>query len=87
VRPGWTDTTVRAGDTVIKRHLGADAPARHAAEIAALTRLPAAIPVPALLGTTTDMVTTRHVGGVPRQDLVAGGLPRPSRPAGSVIRR
>ncbi|GAB3846556.1 phosphotransferase family protein [Dactylosporangium cerinum] len=73
MRPGWTNLTVRAGDTVVKRYLGADAPARHAAEVSALTRLPAAIPTPALLRTTTDTVATRHVGGVPGQDLVAGG--------------
>lgn len=88
LRHGWANATVRDGDTVVKRFLGADAPARHAAEVAALTRLPAAIPTPALLGTTAGTVTTRHVGGVPGQALVAAGhAAAVLRACGALLRR
>ena len=70
LRHGYTNATVVAGRSVVKRYLGPDAPVRRGREIKALRLLAGRFPVPPLIEYDDSQVVLAFVAGVPGQEIL-----------------
>jgi aminoglycoside phosphotransferase (APT) family kinase protein len=69
----YTNHTFRHNDTVFKSYRGPDAAVRCRREAAALEKLSPYVPVPPLIATTVDTLTTQLISGVHGSDLLTRG--------------
>jgi tRNA A-37 threonylcarbamoyl transferase component Bud32 len=85
---GYTNATVGDDAKVIKTYAGPGAAVRSEREYTALTALAGRVPVPSVLGRTSETLTLAFVSGVHGQDLIAAGFAdRVLAACGSVLRR
>jgi aminoglycoside phosphotransferase (APT) family kinase protein len=73
MRHGYTNRTDRRGGTVRKTYDGPDAEGRCAAETRAITALRDVLPVPAVISTSSRVLTTAYVAGDHGQELIDAG--------------
>ncbi|MDY7089997.1 MAG: phosphotransferase [Actinomycetota bacterium] len=88
LRHGYTNDTRGDGAVVVKRFQGGiDEALRRGTELSVLERLPAAIPVPRVLGVPDGAIELEQLGGMHGQDLIDEGLARPVlRKCGELLR-
>ncbi|WP_265444742.1 phosphotransferase family protein [Flexivirga meconopsidis] len=73
MRHGYTNSTERVGDLVLKRYAGPDAEHRAVAERRALIALGGRYPVPEVVATESHSLVTQWVSGDHGQDLIDAG--------------
>jgi Ser/Thr protein kinase RdoA (MazF antagonist) len=88
MRHGYTNDTRSDGSIVVKRYAGPFAEIRRSTELAVLSRIGDAVPVPRLLGDPAGALRLEHVGGVHGQELIDDGHAAPVlRSCGQTLRR